>query len=132
MKTFGTVLRELREKRGMTVNQLGIYSEVSPALISKIENGKRGTPKPETIEKLAKGLKMEYTDLMQEAGYIEEAYHNGSIVNESAVTYKVNDPRKQKLLDMYDKLPKDKQHILDQLAEVMIKELGLEKKDENH
>lgn len=72
MKTFGVLLRELRESRGMTVNQLGIYSEVSPALISKIENGKRGTPKPDTIEKLAKGLKMPYEELMAVAGYVDE------------------------------------------------------------
>lgn len=70
MRNFGEALRELREKRGYTVNQLAIYSDVSPALISKIENGKRGIPKPETIEKLAKGLKMEYTDLMILAGHI--------------------------------------------------------------
>jgi transcriptional regulator with XRE-family HTH domain len=70
MKEFGEVLRELREKRGLTVNQLGIYSGVSPALISKIENGKRGTPKPETLEKLAKGLKIPYEELMILAGHI--------------------------------------------------------------
>lgn len=71
VRNFGETLRELREKRGYTVNQLGIYSEVSPALISKIENGKRGIPKPDTIEKLAKGLKMDYTDLMILAGHID-------------------------------------------------------------
>ncbi len=71
-RDFGEVLRELREKRGLTVNQLGMYSEVSPALISKIENGKRGTPKPETIRKLAKGLKFDYDELMVLAGHVTE------------------------------------------------------------
>lgn len=66
---FGEVLRELREAKGMSVNQLAIYSEVSSGLISKLENKKRGTPKPETIEKLAKGLRMKYEDLMVLAGY---------------------------------------------------------------
>lgn len=69
-KHFGEILRELRDKRGLTLNQYAIYAGVSPGLVSKIENGKRGTPKPETIEKLAKGLKMEYTDLMRLAGYM--------------------------------------------------------------
>lgn len=70
--SFGEKLRSLREKRGLTLNQLAIYSEVSPALISKIENNKRGIPKPKTLEKLAKGLKMNYVELMNIAGYSEE------------------------------------------------------------
>ncbi|WP_309252380.1 LexA family protein [Paenibacillus spongiae] len=71
LRSFGEVLRELREKRGLAVNQLALYSGVSPALISKLENGHRGNPKPETIEKLSKGLKMEYAELMRLAGYID-------------------------------------------------------------
>ena len=66
---FGEILRELRESKSMTVNQLAIYSGLSSGLISKLENKKRGTPKPDTIEKLAKGLKMKYDDLMILAGY---------------------------------------------------------------
>jgi len=78
-RNFGQELRRLREKRGLTVNQLGIYSGVSPALISKLENGKRGIPKPETIEKIAKGLKMDYKELMKIAGYIDEEDMNKAI-----------------------------------------------------
>lgn len=66
---FGEKLREIRERKGMSVNQLGVYSKVSPALISKLENGLRKEPKPITIKKLAKGLKMTYEELMQIAGY---------------------------------------------------------------
>lgn len=71
MSDFGDVLRKLREERGLSVNQLALYSNVSPALISKVENKKRGIPKPETIEKLAKGLKMRYEELMYLAGHID-------------------------------------------------------------
>lgn len=70
-KSFGVILRGLREARGLTLNQLAIYAGVSSGLISKLENGKRGTPKPDTIEKLAKALKMEYSDLMKLAGYVD-------------------------------------------------------------
>lgn len=66
---FGEVLRELRESKRLSVNQLAMYSGVSSGLISKIENKKRGTPKPETIEKLAKGLKIKYEELMSLAEY---------------------------------------------------------------
>lgn len=68
-KHFGEILRDLREKRGLGVNQLAMQSGVSSGLISKIENKERGTPKPETIEKLAKGLKMKYEELMALAEY---------------------------------------------------------------
>lgn len=76
---FGVRLREIRERKGMSVNQLGIYSGVSPALISKLENGLRKKPKPITIEKLAKGLKMKYEDLMIIAGYYDEAIRATSL-----------------------------------------------------
>ncbi|MBL3614999.1 helix-turn-helix domain-containing protein, partial [Bacillus sp. RHFS18] len=46
MESFGKQLRTLREKRHLTVNQLATYSGVSAAGISRIENGKRGVPKP--------------------------------------------------------------------------------------
>jgi transcriptional regulator with XRE-family HTH domain len=55
----------------MTVNQLAIYSGVSAASISRYENGERGTPKPPTLEKLAKGLRVDYTELMKIAGHIK-------------------------------------------------------------
>lgn len=112
---FGEFLREAREKRGLTVNQLAIYAEVSSGLISKLENGKRGTPKPETIEKLAKGLKMEYEELMSKAGYV--AYKGkrevpkkvqdslmDMIVKEAEAHYKVNltdDPDIHKAVQEY-------------------------------
>nr|WP_308636151.1 helix-turn-helix transcriptional regulator [Paenibacillus silvisoli] len=78
VENFGSILRRLREQRGFTLNQFAIYAGVSNGLISKIENGKRGTPKPETIEKLAKALKMEYSELMVLAGYSDEKEKSSS------------------------------------------------------
>ncbi|MCY8072278.1 helix-turn-helix domain-containing protein [Bacillus inaquosorum] len=71
MSPFGQQLRELRRARKLTVNQLAVYSGISSATISKIENGKRGTPKPATIKKLAAVLKVPYENLMAAAGYIQ-------------------------------------------------------------
>jgi transcriptional regulator with XRE-family HTH domain len=68
--SFGEELKKLRESKGMTVNQLAIYSGVSAASISRYETGERGIPKPPTIEKLAKGLRVDYNDLMKLAGHI--------------------------------------------------------------
>ncbi|QHZ45555.1 helix-turn-helix transcriptional regulator [Bacillus sp. NSP9.1] len=68
--TFGEQLKELREQRGLSVNQLAMYAGVSAATISRIENGHRGVPKPATIRKLAAALKIPYEQLMDIAGYM--------------------------------------------------------------
>lgn len=68
---FRKNLRRLRESKGYSLRQLSYKSGVSFGQISKIEQGTRGTPKPETIEKLAKGLGVSYDYLMELAGYIE-------------------------------------------------------------
>ena len=88
---FGEYIRGLREGRGMTVNQLAMYSGVSAAQISRIETGKRGVPKPETLKKIADALKAPYEELMAKAGYIE---------NESIVT------------DFIDNAPNDIKELL--------------------
>ncbi|KFZ43035.1 XRE family transcriptional regulator [Anoxybacillus flavithermus] len=71
-KQFGSYIRALRTKKGFTVNQLALYSGVSSAQISRIENGLRGIPKPETIKKLSEALGHSYENLMQAAGYIDD------------------------------------------------------------
>lgn len=87
----------MREKRHLTVNQLATYSGVSAAGISRIENGKRGVPKPATIKKLADALKIPYEELMQTAGYIETvqetgvSYDTGCTLLEKAETYELHD-----------------------------------------
>ncbi|WP_424163358.1 helix-turn-helix domain-containing protein [Bacillus amyloliquefaciens] len=97
MENFGKQLRTLREKRHLTVNQLATYSGVSAAGISRIENGKRGVPKPATIKKLADALKIPYEELMQTAGYIETvqetgvSYDTGCTLLEKAETYELHD-----------------------------------------
>lgn len=97
MESFGKQLRTLREKRKMTVNQLATYSGVSAAGISRIENGKRGVPKPATIKKLAEALKIPYEELMKKAGYIETVqetrapYGTSCKLIEKAETYQLND-----------------------------------------
>ncbi|XBP66690.1 helix-turn-helix transcriptional regulator [Bacillus velezensis] len=97
MESFGKQLRTLREKRHLTVNQLATYSGVSAAGISRIENGKRGVPKPATIKKLADALKIPYEELMQTAGYIETVqetrapYDTGRTLLEKAETYEPHD-----------------------------------------
>lgn len=56
----------------MTIRQLELYSGVSNSYLSQMENGKRGIPSPEIIKKLSNGLKVDYNDLMKQAGYLEK------------------------------------------------------------
>ncbi|WP_449354725.1 helix-turn-helix domain-containing protein [Virgibacillus natechei] len=66
---FGKYLKEKRDEKGYTINQLSLYSSISAAQLSRIENGKRGVPKAENIQKLAEALSVPYDEIMRVAGY---------------------------------------------------------------
>lgn len=80
---FGDELKRIRESRGMTVNQLAMYSEVSSATISRVENKKRGIPRPKYIRKLADALKYPYDDLMRLAGHLDNNQEKTSSIEET-------------------------------------------------
>lgn len=76
-KDFGLFLKRLRNEKNMTIRQLELYSKVSNAYLSQLENGKRGIPSPEILDKLSKPLGVSYEELMEKAGYItkEEVFN---------------------------------------------------------
>jgi transcriptional regulator with XRE-family HTH domain len=53
MKTTGTILRELREAKGLLLRQIAAELEVDPSLLSKIERGDK-RPTREQVIQLAK------------------------------------------------------------------------------
>lgn len=55
---FGDKLRSLRELRKLSTTQLSKASGVSQSFISDIENKRRKSPTKDTIEKLAKALRI--------------------------------------------------------------------------
>ncbi len=71
VSSFGKELRKIRKSKGQTINDLSLKSDVSSSYISQIENGKRDTPQPDLIKKLANGLSIDYYSLMRIAGYME-------------------------------------------------------------
>ena len=73
MNEFGDYIRKIREGKRLTLNQVATYADISPAQLSRIENGKRGVPKPTTIKKIADALKVDYNELMKVAGYLDES-----------------------------------------------------------
>lgn len=84
---FGVYLREKRMKKGFTVSQLSLYSGVSTAQLSRIENGKRGAPKAENIMKIANALSVPYEEMMEAAGHTIVKRDNDSLIKESKNGY---------------------------------------------
>ncbi|MCG7406734.1 helix-turn-helix domain-containing protein [Paenibacillus sp. ACRRX] len=72
VNSFGSYLKMLREKKEMTIKQLSEESGISNAQISRIENGIRKPPKPETIKKLSEALGADYKEMLTKAGHFEE------------------------------------------------------------
>lgn len=66
--SFGSELKKIRLSRQLGVNQLALNSGVSASQISRFENGKKSNPKPSTLSKLAKGLKVPEKQLYKIAG----------------------------------------------------------------
>lgn len=67
---FGKYLKSLRNEKNLTLTQLGKLAGYSNPYLSQIENGHKGIPSPETLEKLAPHLGISHTELMFKAGYI--------------------------------------------------------------
>lgn len=63
VKAFGKVLKQLREEKGLSQQELGDYSETDRAFISKIERG-LSIPSIVTVFKLAEVLKIKPKDLI--------------------------------------------------------------------
>jgi transcriptional regulator with XRE-family HTH domain len=77
---FGKYLKGLRESYDISIRELAKLSGVSNSYISQLETGKRGTPKPDILQKLAPHLNVSYEELMQAAGYINTENDNIPVV----------------------------------------------------
>ena len=67
-ENFGSMLRHLREERGLSLAELGEITGVSASYINRIELGERKAPSYPIIEKLARGLSISTSSLMSTAG----------------------------------------------------------------
>lgn len=117
MTEFGSYIKKIRESKNMTLNQVALYAEISAAQLSRIETGKRGTPKPPTIEKIARALKIDYNELMKIAGYLESDTSEETQVEKDEVEFQAfaNNPTLQK---WYKELPKSKEEDLEKLRKM--------------
>jgi len=65
-KVIGEVIRKLREKKGLGVNELACMIGISGPYLSQIESGKRKNPSYEVLAKIANALDVHIGDLIQE------------------------------------------------------------------
>ena len=58
MTPFGVKMRSLRQKRGLTIKDQGLFLGVSSAYISALEHGKRGRPSPAFVDQICVWLEL--------------------------------------------------------------------------
>lgn len=75
---FGSYIKELRKKKGLTLASLSALSGVSHPYLSQIENGKlKNFPSPEILIKISEPLEVRYELLLKAAGHLDnEALHD--------------------------------------------------------
>ncbi|WP_172679223.1 transcriptional regulator [Paenibacillus pini] len=120
------MLKQLREKKGFSINQLAERAGISNSQISRMENGVRGIPKPPTLKKLAEALDVPYAELMNAAGYLESDNSVATHANETLPEWATSKDKRdfKKMLEedgelMFDGIPlddDDKQRIKDVLT----------------
>ena len=64
-RRLGGMLKRLREKRGMTQEQLAAKVGVSQTYIAKLESGAKTNPSLDLLKKLAKALKVKVGELLK-------------------------------------------------------------------
>jgi XRE family transcriptional regulator, master regulator for biofilm formation len=67
LRMNGTVIREIREDKGISLNKLSKLSGVSKSYISFIERGKQTNPSISVIERIAEALDIDVDVLLSRA-----------------------------------------------------------------
>ena len=65
---LGALVRKLRRERSLTLDQLARRIPMSASNLSRVELGGQGPPGDEVIERIAKALDADTTELLQAAG----------------------------------------------------------------
>lgn len=60
---FGSYIKEIRNEKGLSLRELSKRSGISHPYLSQLENGKNKNPSPDIIEKLSKGLGVDFHGL---------------------------------------------------------------------
>lgn len=66
---FGKYIKQLRQGRRLSIRELANKTGIDSGALTRIEHGKVGTPRPETLKALAKALDTRLADMFARAGY---------------------------------------------------------------
>jgi len=123
---FGEFLKELREKKGVTLKQVEEGTGMSNAYISQLETGtRRRLPAPDKLKALADYFNVTIKELLEKAGYVESGPIAETLKEkiEKAFAHVISDPAcqygtrlkgkydldaKRFIIEMYEKLTKKK------------------------
>jgi transcriptional regulator with XRE-family HTH domain len=75
-KSFGQLLRDARNAKGLTLRKFAIVAELSPTYVSKIERDEMSPPSEDTIKRIARILEIDEDTLLAEAGKISSDLTN--------------------------------------------------------
>ena len=67
--SFGTMLRQAREVRELSVSDAARAAGISAAYLSKLENDAVKKPSPHVLHQLSEAFAVPYTELMRLSGY---------------------------------------------------------------
>lgn len=68
---LGEFIRTRREQLGQGLNQMALRAEVANSIWSRLENGKVLKVNPFLLQKIGKGLRMDYRELYKIVGYLD-------------------------------------------------------------
>lgn len=69
MANFSQYLQNLREERNLSLRKVASDAKISASLLSRVENGKRGVPKVDTLYSLAQALNVDVDEMLFLAGH---------------------------------------------------------------
>ena len=91
---FGHFLRNLRERRRMSLRDVEKECGVSNAYIAQLENGDRPPPSPDILKKFARAYNVTIRELLLRAGYLDDPKITATEEEriEAAFQYVLSDP----------------------------------------
>lgn len=72
--SLGEYIAEKRKAKGWSQRDLAAASNISNAEISRLESGKRKEPSPSVLKDIAKALGVQFEELLQAAGILDDYY----------------------------------------------------------
>lgn len=114
---FGHYLRNLRESHGLSLSVAAVRAGISPAYLSRLENGERFKPSREILWRLGKLYGEDYERIIQAAGYSAE------LEFEKRWTRLGKFPEFTELLDEIGTLTPQQARVLREVAVILRREL---------